>query len=330
MCGKSAAEAFEAVVGRLRSAASILVVTHARPDGDALGSMVALARAGQAAGKTVRLLSPDPVPRRYELLCSQHDFAGPGQFAALARAADLIVVLDTCTFSQLEDLEVELRRWREKIAAVDHHATVDDIGAVQWVDTSAAAAGVMVAEIVEALGWPVDLPTAEALTTAVVTDTGWLRFANTDGRCLRLVARWLELGVRPDKLYKQIYQADRPQRLALMSRMLQTLELHAGDRLAAMTIRKSDFEATGATPEETENLVNEALRLASVDTAILLVENDDCVRVSLRSRDAVNVAEVARRFGGGGHARAAGVRLNEDIDAIKKRLIEACSRELRS
>ena len=328
MCGKSS-DSFGRLVAHIRSARSVLIVAHARPDGDTLGSMVALARAAERAGKTVHLLSPDPAPRRYAFLCEGRVLAGPGRFAALADAADLIIVLDTCTFSQLEPLAGELRARRGKIAVVDHHATVDDLGAVQWIDTSAAAAGVMVAELIAALGWAIDLPTAEALMAAVTSDTGWLRFANTDGRCLRLAAEWLDLGVRTDALYKQIYQTDRPARLALVARMLASLELHAGGRLAAMTIRKADFTATGALPEETGNLVNEALRVGSVDTAILVVEDVDCVRASLRSRDAIDVADIARRFGGGGHARAAGVRVSDDVDTLKARLVEACEAELK-
>jgi len=329
VCGKSANDAFAGLVRRLSSARSILIVTHARPDGDALGSMLALAMAAEAAGLSVRLLSPDPAPPQYAFLCAGRQLAGPEQFASLAAAADLVVVLDTCAFSQLEAIADELRRLRDKVAVIDHHATADDVGSIRWIDASAAAAGVMVAELIDALGWPIDLPAAEALMTAVATDTGWLRFANTDGRCLRRAAQWLDLGVRTDRLYKKIYQADRPQRLALLARMLQTLELHADGRLAAMTIRKADFQATGALTAETENLVNEALRIGSVDTAVLLVENDDCIRVSLRSRDAINVAQVARRFGGGGHARAAGLRAKEDIDALRSRLISACAAELK-
>jgi phosphoesterase RecJ-like protein len=324
VCGKSADSPFEAVVGRLAAARSLLLVTHARPDGDGLGSMVALALAAEDAGRAVRLLVPDSLPRRYAFLLGGREVAREDAFAPLADAADCVAVLDTCAFSQLDALREAIAPRRGKVVVVDHHATADDVGAVQWLDTSAAATGVMVADLLEALGWPVGLPAAEALTTAVTTDTGWLRFANTDARCLRYMARWLEAGVRPDVLYRQIYQADRPQRLALTARMLQTLELHAGSRLAAMTIRKADFHATGALPEETENLVNEALRIASVETAILLVENDDAVRVSLRSRDAVNVAEIAARFGGGGHARAAGLRAQTDLDALKAQLVEAC------
>jgi len=317
-----------AIARRLRDARSMLVVTHGRSDGDALGSMVALADAAEAAGKRAELLVPDDPPQRYGFLLGDRTCARAEDFASLADTCDLVVIVDTSAFAQLDDLEGELRPRRDKIVVIDHHATADDVGAVCWRDTGAAAAGVMVAELLDALGWPIGPAAAEALVAAIATDTGWLQFANTDGRCLRTVARLVDAGVRTDKLYRKIYQTDRRERLALIGRVLAGLELHCDGRLAAMTIRKADFAATGARADETENLVNESLRLAGVETAILLVENSDCVRVSLRSRDEVDVAAVARSFGGGGHPRAAGLRLDRDLDTLKHQLIAACTEAL--
>lgn len=329
MSESSADKAFRRIEAALRSARSLLLVTHGRPDGDGLGAMVALAAAARAVGKTVRTLVPSGVPRRYAFLFPDGWPAQGDRFTALADAADLVVVIDTCAFAQLDDLEPEIHARREKIVVVDHHATTDDVGAVQWVDTTAAAAGIMVGELLDALGWPVDAFAAEALVTAVATDTGWMRFANTDARALHAVARWIDAGVRPDVLYRKLYQTDRPERLLLTIRMLESLELHCDGQVAALAIRREDFEETGALPEETENLINEALRLKTVETVVLLVENAEAIRVSLRSRDVVDVAEIAARFGGGGHARAAGVRLTGDMEALKQQLINACAEEIR-
>ena len=328
VCKKSASDIFDAVVSRLEQAQSILVVTHGRPDGDGLGTMVALARAARAVGKTARMLVPDEPPPRYTFLFEDDRCAPAEQFCELADAGDLVVIVDTSAFAQLDDLEAVLRPRRSKIVVVDHHATADDVGGLCWQDTTAAASGVMADELIEALGWPVGPRTAEALLTAITTDTGWLQFANTDGRCLRAVARLVDAGVRPDVLYRKIYQNDRPERLALIRRLLAGLELHCDGQVAAMTLRKADFQATGARSDETENLVNEALRLSSVETAMLLVENSDCIRVSLRSRDKVDVAAVAREIGGGGHRRAAGARVQTDIDELQNRLVAACTKRL--
>lgn len=311
------------MVVRFRQATSLLLITHARPDGDGLGSMAALAISARQQGKRARTLVPDKVPQRYAFLFGEEQPACGGDFADIAASADLIIILDTCSFTQLDSIQPQIRAAKDRIVVIDHHVTSDDVGSLRWLDPTAAAAGVMTAELLDVLGWPLSQPAAEALATAVTSDTGWLRFANTDPRCLRVMADLLEAGVRPDRLYAKLFQCDRPQRLALVGRMLATMELHYGDRLAVMAIRKSDFAATGAQPEETENLVNEALRIGSVESAVLMVEHGDLLRVSLRSRDRVDVAAVARIFGGGGHARAAGVRVSESIETFKAKLVAA-------
>lgn len=330
MCAKSASRprAFAEALQRLRDARSILAVTHARPDGDGLGCLAALTRSARAAGKTAWMVCPDAVPTRYQFLFAEDRPAYADQFASLAAGAEAIVILDACAFAQLDGLDKTLRALRDRIVVLDHHATGDDVGAVQWVDPSAAATGVMVGELLEALGWPVDAVGAEALAAAVVSDTGWLAFANTDARCLKALELALSRGLRMDRLYRKLYQSDRPERLRLMTRMLESLEMHCRGRLAVMAIRLADFQQTGAEPSETENLVNEALRIGQVETVALLVENDNFIRASLRSRDEVDVAKVARRFGGGGHVRAAGFRATGELDAIKRQVIEACTREL--
>ena len=328
MSGKSVDEAFHGVLRRLQAANSLLVLTHARPDGDGLGSMVAFTRAARAAGRGAQMFLLDAVPRRYQFLFAGERTDPTEQFVSMADQADVIVILDTCALSQLGKIEEAIGRRRDRLVVVDHHATSDDLTTAQWIDISAAATGVMVGEIIQALNWPIDLAAAEALVTAAMSDTGWLQFANTDSRCLRAVAEWLQAGVRMDKLYKKLYQSDRPERLRLMVRMLQSLELHCNGRLAAMILRRPDFEQTGAVPAETENLINEALRIGSVETVVLLVENDHGVRVSLRSRDRVDVSAVAAHFGGGGHRRAAGIRSAEDLGILKQQVIEACAQEL--
>ena len=327
MCGRFSDDAV-AVASLLAVAKRVLIVTHARPDGDAMGSMAALASAARTAGKTVRTLVPGDVPDRWGFLFPDGAPAGAGEFAALADEADLVVVVDTCAFAQLDGLSDALRTRREKIVVVDHHATGDDIGVARWVDPSAAAAGVMTLELIEHLGWGVSPAAAEALLTAMTTDTGWFRFSNADGRCLRAAARLFDTGIRPDGLYARLYQADRPERLGLLTRALASLRFDAGGRVATMRLRAADFAATGARADEAENFVNEALRVGSVEVAVLLVETPECIRASLRSRGGVDVSAVARQFDGGGHARAAGLRRPGDLDTLADELIDACARAL--
>jgi phosphoesterase RecJ-like protein len=325
-------DAMREIMRRISAAARLLVVTHARPDGDALGSLAALCGAARAAGKQTATLVPGDVPERYDFLLADCRPAPAGRFAELANWADAVVIVDTCAFAQLDGLDDQLAAAREKIVVIDHHATTDDIGAVRWLDASAAAAGVMVGELLDALGWPVDIRTAEALLTAMTTDTGWFHYSNTDGRCLRAAARLFDAGVEGDKLYRRLFQADRPERMMLLSRALASLELPAAGSIATMKLHLADFAETGARQDETENIVNEPMRMGCVEVSMLLVQTPDdggrCVRVSLRSRGGVDVAAIARRFGGGGHVQAAGLRADEDIDTLAANLVAACEAEL--
>ncbi len=290
--------------------------------------MAGLVRSARLAGKAARGLLGDAMPGRYTFLFGDEPPAGAAESAALADQADLIVVVDTCAYAQLDGLADVLRTRRDKVLVIDHHVGGDDLGCLVWQDSTAAAAGVLVDEVLAALAWPTDLHVAEALAVALTTDTGWLRFSNTDARALRCLARLLEAGLHMDRLFQRLYQNDRVERIRLMTRMLESLRLHCGGRLATMVIRHADFNAVGARFDETENLVNEPMRLACVEVAILAVENTECVRVSLRSREKVDVAAIARRFGGGGHRRAAGLRLQQDVDELLGQLVQACQAEL--
>lgn len=328
---------FNDLVKSLRTAKSLLLLTHVHPDGDGLGAMIALTQAARTAGKTAQPMIDQWVPWRYTFLFNELDeesICYTDAFDERAQQADRIVILDTCSRSQLGDLVEKLAPLRDKTVVIDHHATRDDIAAVQWIDTSAAAVGVMTLELLDALDWPMDELSNLALATAIVSDTGWLRFRNTDSRCLQAMARLVECGVKTDELYRRMYQCDRPERLKLLQRILASLELHRDGRLAVMAIRRRDFAETGARPDETENFVNEAMRLADVEVAILLTEppkgapDSENIRVSLRSRSKVDVAKLAKQFGGGGHARAAGLREDTDLDDLKARLIQAATKAL--
>ncbi|MGC9455065.1 MAG: DHH family phosphoesterase [Phycisphaerae bacterium] len=328
MCAKSAEADRKAVIERIAAAGKLLIVTHIHPDGDALGSMVALARSARAAGKTAHTVLTDEVPPRYRFLAEEESPIGEEQFEQVADDADVVVVVDTCAFAQLGAVAEHLRRRREKIVVIDHHETSDDVGSLKWVETDAPAVGVMIGEFLAELGWEIDLTTAEALAAAALSDTGWMRFSNTNGRCLRAVGRWFDMGVRPDRLYRRIYQADRPERLRLLMRMLEAMELRADGRLAAAVLRESDFRLSGAMEHETEDLVNEPMRLEKVEVSVLVIETKDGSRASLRSREYVDVAAVAKQFGGGGHARAAGLRVDEPPDAVAPKIFAACERAL--
>lgn len=333
-----------AVLDALRRPGRMLIVTHVRADGDALGSALALQASAALAGKEAGMVLAEEPPRRYQFLFASRRPVlltqdASRRFAEIADQADRVVVVDTCSFEQLGPLAEPLRPRRSKVVVIDHHASADDVGAIVWRDTSAAAAGVMVSELLCELGWPADPGILEALGTAIYTDTGWLHYANTDARAMKAVGWLIASGLRPDALYARTYQNDRPERLKLLAAALASLTLHHDRRLAVMSLTRPDFARTGAAEAETEDLVNEGLRIASVEVAALLTEQPDGkVRASLRSRKVevsnpdtsgleplVDVAAVAQTFGGGGHVRASGFRSAEPLEVVKQHLIAACA-----
>ncbi|MFP4356681.1 MAG: DHH family phosphoesterase, partial [Phycisphaerae bacterium] len=325
MCAVSAEPDLLAVADRTDAAETLLLVTHIHPDGDGLGAMIALSNAASQRGKTVQLYLPEGAPERYAFLIEGRSCIGDDQLAEAAAVAEAIVVLDTSSQSQLEAAWPVLQKHAERTVVIDHHLGSGPIGQVGWVDTAACSVGLMVQELLEQLAWPICEDSARALAVAIASDTGWMRFENTDARCLRALARLLDIGVRPDQLYSRLFQADRPQRLALQARALESIELHAEEKIGTMQLLAADFEKTGARSDETENLVNELLRVPQVEVAIMLIENGGNIRVNLRSRGSVDVSAIARKFGGGGHARAAGLRNQTPLPELKNQLLaEAC------
>ncbi len=310
----------------LRARRRPLLVTHRRPDGDALGALAAMTLALRALGGDPRPTLFEPLPTRYQLLADAvlwHDWAR--QRGVLTTECDAVVILDTCTYSQLEALADYLPTAPPTLV-VDHHPTRDAIGTrpgdLHLVDEAAGAVCLLLHEWMQTVGLAVSPTIATALLIGVATDSGWFRFANTDARMFRAAAELTAAGAPSNTIYRAIYEQDPPARLRLIGRMLNTLELHADGRLAVMRLRRTECQAGGADHSVTGDLVNEAGRLAGLEAIILFTEEPDGrVRVNLRSKQTLDVAALATRFGGGGHQRAAGARLTGHWDEVVSTVI---------
>lgn len=302
-----------------------VLVSHARPDGDSLGSLAAVAYILKRIGAEPAAVLFDPIPTRYSYLTEIAKFyAWEDVRDVLSRQADGIVVLDTCSLAQLEPIMRYLGQ-APRTLVVDHHATRDAIGArpgdMQVFDDTASATCLILAEWVKSVGIAMDAPLATALFTGIATDCGWFRHGNTDARTFNMSAALICAGVRPNELYRALYQQDPLGKLRLIARLLGSIELHADGLLAVLRLRSDDFKAAGADLTMTEDLVNEATRLAGCDTVILFIEEEGRVRATFRSKSQLDVAALASRYGGGGHMRAAGARLNGEWDRVVPRVI---------
>ena len=322
---------YRTVLDTLATRKRVLVTTHVRPDGDTLGSSVALILGLRTKGIDAELLLLSRLPRKYAFIVHDNAVTAhvadpelPASLADLSRF-DGFVVCDTGTWSQLPGLKDRVLGWDVPKLVVDHHLTQEDWATAKLVVTQAAAAAEVVAELLDRWGVPVDAPMAAALFLGLASDTGWFQFSNTRPYTLRLAARLIEAGVDTDRMYQLLYQNERAERVALQTRAQQSLELLADGRLAVMRVYKRDFAQTRADVPDTENLINIPLQIRTVQASILITEplEGGPVRVSLRSKGQVDVARFAERFGGGGHARAAGLKLDGTVEQVHDTVVTA-------
>jgi bifunctional oligoribonuclease and PAP phosphatase NrnA len=307
-----------------------VITTHVRPDGDGLGSMLALGETLERQGKKVHLVIASVMPPRYRFL-NFGDKIRHFQTVADLKQVDAAVVLDTGTWNQLGDFGPVLRSLTVPKVVIDHHQTQDDMGATQLVDTTAEATGRLVFEAIQALAQPLSERAANALFVALAMDTGWFRHSNATAASFTLAADLVRAGANPEILYEQLFENNLLPRMKLMGLVLNRLQLANQGRVAHTEILRTDYAATGAVPPDTEDLVNFTRSVQGVEVGLLFMEQPrGGVKVSFRARDKVDVARVAEKFGGGGHRRASGATLNLPLEEAKTRVLEALAAELNS
>lgn len=319
---------FQKAVELIGKSSNILLTTHIKPDGDACGSVAAMYDILTALGKMVELILPSEVPEWYAFLFAKKpailgedvtlEQLKQGQFAK----PDLIVLIDVNSNNQLSKLSEYLKQNDKPVLVIDHHITNDGLGDVELIDSTAAATALIIFDLLKYANWPIPEKIAQALFVAVSTDTGWFQFSNTDSRVHRSCAELIDAGVNPTEIYHSMYQNFSHQRFKLMTAMLNTLELHFDGKYATQHLTQEDFKQACAKYSDTENLINECRRISTVEVAALFVElKDGRVKCSLRSKNAIDVRQIASKFGGGGHTTAAGAHLPGPIEKAKKLIL---------
>lgn len=328
---------YQQIIDALTRARRVLVTTHVRPDGDAIGTATAMVLAMRHKGIESQVLLLSHLPRKYAFLFHDnhivhHDVEKGWPDPYPHDGFDCLLVVDTGTWSQLPGLRERIAGWRAPRLVLDHHLTQEDWADVKLVIPTAAAAGEIAAELLDRWNVPLAGPIAYALFVAIASDTGWFQFSNTRPHTLRLAATLMEAGVNTDAIYQHLYQNERAERVALQTRALQSMTLSADGRLAVLSLSADDFEETNAHVPDTENLINFPLQIRSVEAVMLVVEPPEGgpVRISLRSKGTIDMARFAERFGGGGHSRAAGLKMETTFQHARETVASALAEALRS
>lgn len=320
------AAAFAAILARA-AGQRVAVIGHARPDGDCIGSQVALARALAARGVDVVCINGDPVPRRLQYLAAGMTFLRTD--AEIAGHTDRLALYVDCA-DQARVGERLKARFPRVLACIDHHLSNVGFAEYNLLDADSAATCEMLAGLLLDAGQAIDAAAAKALYAGIMTDTGQFRFQSTSRRCFVLAGELVARGANPSEAGHELYERESPGRLKLLQRFLASMRFECGGRVCVGFLPNGVFAETGTTGEDTEGLVDYARSIDGVEIGVLIEDKPDGgVKASLRGRDpAWRLDRIAAQFNGGGHACAAGLYHPEGVAQFYPRLIAALGRQL--
>lgn len=295
----------------IRRRQRFVITSHVRPDGDAIGSQLAMAYALRALGRDVRIMNRDPPPEAFVA------FPGVSDIEVAQRIddpGDAVLVMESGDLSRTGVAGLETGF----VINVDHHVGNTMYGAVNWFDVSAAACGEMVFDLVRELGVPLTYEIAVHVYIAILTDTGSFHYSNISPRTFDICRQCVEAGVNPPLVARTVYDNNSLGRLKLIAAVLGGMALDSSGRVATLWIDRRLLADTGGTYEDTEGLINQPLTVKNIEAVIFFKEiGPDEWRVSMRSKANIDINAVATQFGGGGHKNASGCSASGRLDQLK-------------
>ena len=308
-----AARVADAIAGGRR----FVLSSHARPDGDAIGSQLAMAFALDALGKDVTIVNRDPVP------ATLAPFPGTSRIVVaehVAETFDAAIVMECSSLDRTGVTGLD----RSPVINIDHHQGNTAYGAVNWFDATAAACAEMVFDVIRVLGVRITPEIATHLYVGILTDTGSFHYSGTSARTFDIARQLVEAGVDPASVARTVFDSNTLGRLKLFGAVLSEIELEHEGRLAVMRVDHAMTRAAGGTYEDTEGLINLPLTVKEIRASVFFKEIGPAeYRVSLRSKGAIDVASVARQFGGGGHKNAAGCAVGGTFAEARQTIVAA-------
>lgn len=312
---------FPEIAKVLREKRSFTVLSHVRPDGDALGSQLAMALTLLKLGKDVRVWNEDGILEKYSFLPRAELLKKP---PATRENVDVVIALDTAIQNRM-GTALESIGTSEIFINIDHHPSNPRYGDMVYVDAASPATGQILFELLKAGGFAIDSDIAENLFVAISTDTGSFQYSNTTARTFEIAAELIRAGVNVGRISQQIYENYPRRRVELLRELLRTMRFDADGRVASFSLSMQTAADLGVLPEDNEGLIDHLRAIQGVIVAVFFEElTEGKVRVSMRSKDEnVDVCAICQKFGGGGHKLAAGARVRGTLDEVKQRVLEA-------
>ncbi|MEE2710726.1 MAG: bifunctional oligoribonuclease/PAP phosphatase NrnA [Gemmatimonadota bacterium] len=304
----------------IESNQTFVVTSHVNPDGDSIGSALALCEFLKSLGKEAVVMTSDATPMVYQWLDPDGEMIAPAtedDFGTIT-SADAVFILDVNSWERLGSIGEPIRDATAVKAVIDHHPFRNEITPVTVVDTGACSTAELIFDLITAQGGPMSRRAAIGLYTGILTDTGSFRFANTSPIAHKITSSLLDAGVEPANVYDLVYNQNSEARTRLMGRVLSGISFARNGQVAWLSVSQDMIVGAGASPEDTSGFVDSTMTIAGVEIGIIFVEAPDGrIRISLRSRGNKDVNRVAENLGGGGHRNASGVVFNGTLsDAI--------------
>jgi phosphoesterase RecJ-like protein len=288
-----------------------------RPDGDGVGSSLGLFWLLKSLGKKAEVIVCDDVPIAYQSLPGAADIR---KVKSIDKQYDAVLIIECSDVFRPGIAELD----KQFTVNIDHHATSEHFGSINWIDSTASAVGEMIYNLCKAIGGRITPEIAECLYMALVTDTGSFHYSNTTDRTLKVASELIKSGVKPAKISEAVYNSYPWSRIELMRQVLATVKRDSSGRVASMRQTLEMRKNAGAVDGDNNGFVNIPLAAKEIEAVVYMREaGPNEYRVSLRSKGDINVAKVAERFGGGGHKNAAGCRAEGDWDAAERELVNA-------
>lgn len=307
----------------IAGAQTFFLAGHLNPDGDTIGSMLAIASVLKRLGKKVRLFSQDPIPENLRFLPHARSIR-----SRLPKASfDAAILLECSTPARGGSLEPVLKRCG-KVVNIDHHKTSEFYGDINIVEPHSSSTAEIVYRLFHNMTVNVSRREAACLYTGMVTDTGRFHFPATSPRTLEIASRLLETGFKFSRINDLLYATKACESLKILGRALESLELKSGGKLAVLTLRHADFKEFDARSEHSENVINYGMMPPGVKAAVMFREEAERVSVTFRSRGHIDVSLVAKSFGGGGHRNASGCRMKSGLGEAREKVLSVLTRLL--
>jgi len=309
---------YKKIWDKIKESNNIVLISHLNPDGDALGSSLSMYNILKNMGKNVKVLNMSDLPPYLDFLPNYDKVT-----KTLPKQMDLMISFDCGSFDRLG-----ISNRPKFLINIDHHISNTNYGDMNLIEDAASTSQV-VFNILQANNIKIDTDSAICIYTALVTDTGNFQYESVTSEVFRVASELVKCGVKPEFVSKMLYERDRLSRLRFLAKALDTLELYLDGKVGVVEVTNELMQKTGAVKDDTDGLVNMVRKLATVEVAIMLREEEEGIKISLRSKNYVDVSKIAVKYGGGGHIRASGATItNKTFKEIKEMLINDIKGEL--